>query len=183
MNLQSFLYDLNNLVPSINFSLEVEQQNCSPFLDVLIIRKEDDFLFNVYRESTNICSHIHFYSNHSMNVKKATFSGMFLRALRVCSDEFLEDEINFIFDIEKKHKYPMDILGKACNNALKTFNSHTAREPFKLNNILLLPFHENFVMLVHVFKMYYNINFIFKNTSTLNKLLINNIPAKNNSCI
>ena len=55
---------------------------------------------------------------------------MFLRALRVCSEEFLEDEINFIFDIGKKHKYPMDILGKAYNNALKTFNSHTAREPF-----------------------------------------------------
>ena len=33
---------------------------------------------------------------------------MFLRALRVCSEEFLEDEINFIFDIGKKHKYPMD---------------------------------------------------------------------------
>ena len=60
---------------------------------------------------------------------------MFLRALRVCSEEFLEDEINFIFDIGKKHKYPMDILGKAYNNALKTFNSHTAREPFNLNNI------------------------------------------------
>ena len=29
----------------------------------------------------------------------------------------------------------MDILGKAYNNALKTFNSHTAREPFNLNNI------------------------------------------------
>ena len=39
MNLQSFLYDLNNLVPSIKFSVEVEQQNCLPFLDVLIIRK------------------------------------------------------------------------------------------------------------------------------------------------
>ena len=81
MNLQSFLYDLNNLVPSIKFS--VEQQNCLPFLDVLIIRKEDDFLFNVYRKPTNICSYIHFYSNHSINVKIATFSGMFLRALRV----------------------------------------------------------------------------------------------------
>ena len=49
-----------------------------------------------------ICSYIYFYSNHSINVKKATFCGMFLRALRVCSEEFLEDEINYIFDIGKK---------------------------------------------------------------------------------
>ena len=48
----------------------------------------------------------------------------------------------------------MDILGIAYNNALKTFNSHTAHEPFNLNNILVLPFHENFVNLVHVLKMY-----------------------------
>ena len=33
----------------------------------------------------------------------------------------------------------MDIFGKAYNNAMKTFNSHTAREPFNLNNILVLP--------------------------------------------
>ena len=39
----------------------------------------------------------------------------------------------------------MDILGKAYNNAMKTFNSHTAPEPLSLNNILVLPFHENFV--------------------------------------
>ena len=108
---------------------------------------------------------------------------MFLRALRNCSEEFLEDEINFIFDIGKIHKYPMDILDKAYNNAMKTYNSHTAREPFNLNNILVLPFHDNFVKLVHVFKMYYNINLICKNTSTLKTLLINNTPANNNSCI
>ena len=72
----------------------------------------------------------------------------------------------------------MDILGKAYNNALKTFNSHTAN-----NNILVLPFHENFVNLVHVFKMHYNINLIFKNTSTLKNLLINNTTVNNNSCI
>ena len=96
---------------------------------------------------------------------------MFLRALRVCSEAFLEDEINFIFDIGKKLKYPMDILGKAYNNALKTFNSHTAREPFNLNNILVLLFHENFVNLVHVFKMHYNINLIFKNTFFIEKFI------------
>ena len=77
----------------------------------------------------------------------------------------------------------MDILGKAYNNALKTFNSHTASEPFNLNNILVLSFHENFVNLVHVFKVHYNINLIFKNTSTLKNLLINNTPVNNNSCI
>ena len=53
MNLQSFLYDLNKFVPSIKFSVEVEQQNCLPFLDVLIIRKEDDF-YLMFTESQRI---------------------------------------------------------------------------------------------------------------------------------
>ena len=77
MNLWSSLHDLNNFVSSIKFSVEVEQQNCLPFLDVFIVRKEDDF-YSMFTESQRIlCSYIHFNSNHSINVKIATFSVMF----------------------------------------------------------------------------------------------------------
>ena len=31
----------------------------------------------------------------------------------------------------------MDIISKAYNDAMKTFNTLTAREPFNLNNILV----------------------------------------------
>ena len=48
---------------------------------------------------------------------------------------------------------------KAYNNAMKTFTSHTSREPINSNYILVLPFNEIFVKLVHVFQMYYKYKF------------------------
>ena len=46
---------------------------------------------------------------------------MFLRALKICSDEYLLEEIEFNFSIERKHKYPDFILDKAYNKVLTTF--------------------------------------------------------------
>ena len=86
-DLDNFLSQLNNLVPSIEFSIEEEVDFKIPFLDVLIEREEHNFKFTIYRKPTNICSYMHYYSSHALSIKLATFSGMFLRALKICPDE------------------------------------------------------------------------------------------------
>jgi hypothetical protein len=40
VRLQEFLDHLNNLIPSIQFTMEIECNNTLPFLDVLITRRE-----------------------------------------------------------------------------------------------------------------------------------------------
>ena len=112
LDLDNFLCQLNNLVPSIEFSIEEEIDFKILFLDVLIERVERNFKFIIYRVPTNICSYIHYYSSHALSIKLATFSGMFLRALKICSDEYLLEEIEFIFSIWRKHKYPDLYLAK-----------------------------------------------------------------------
>ena len=105
-NLEQLMVELNSLVPTIQFTHEIETENSLPFLDVKIIRESQRFKYKVYRKPTNICAYTHMYSNHAKNVKISTFSGMFLRALRICSPEFLNNEIDYIFGIGEKHKYP-----------------------------------------------------------------------------
>ena len=46
---------------------------------------------------------------------------MFLRALRVCSDDFLTEEINFITNSLKQLAYPDKILKNALTKAKRTF--------------------------------------------------------------
>ena len=99
LDLDHFLCQLNNLVPSIEFSIEEEIDFKIPFLDVLIERVEHNFKFTIYRKPTNICSYIHYYSSHALSIKLAKFSGMFLKALKICSDDYLLEEIEFIFSI------------------------------------------------------------------------------------
>ena len=122
-DLDNFLCQLNNLVPSIEFSIEEEIDFKIPFLDVVIERVERNFNSQFTGNQTNICSCIHYYSSYALSIKLATFSVMFMRALKICSNEYLLEEIYFIFSIGRKHKYSDFILDKAYNKALTTFNT------------------------------------------------------------
>lgn len=63
-DLDAFLQSLNNLVPSINFTIELENYNKSPFLDCLVHREGNGLKFSIYRKPTNVFSYIHHYSAH-----------------------------------------------------------------------------------------------------------------------
>ena len=109
---------------------------------------------------------------------------MFLRALKICSDDYLLEEIEFIFSIGRKHKYPDFILDKDYNKALTTFNTDKAISPEKIvRNILVLPYHQCLQSLVHLFKINFNISLVFSYNSTIKNLLIKNTPGHRNSCI
>ena len=128
------------MVPSIKFTYEEENDLCLPFLDVSIYRTDHRFRFSVYRKPTNICSYIHYYSNHSEQIKKATFSSMFLRVLRICSPEYIDDEFENIFRISEKLKYPRYFIDCSMRKAQKTFYSIMTKEPFNHQNLLVLPY-------------------------------------------
>lgn len=61
--------------------------------------------FTEYRKATNVYSYIHCYYNHETRAKRSAFLTMFLRAYRMRSLEFLDEEIRKIFDIAKKKIY------------------------------------------------------------------------------
>ena len=86
---------------------------------------------------------------------------MYLRTLKICSDEYLLEEIDFIFSIGRKHKYHDFILDKAYNKALTTFNTDKAISQEKVvRNILVLPYHQCLQSLVHLFKINFNISLV-----------------------
>jgi hypothetical protein len=58
--LRGFLQHLNNIHPNIKFTMEVEQNGCLPFLDVLVGRRPDRSLgHSVYRKSTHMELYLH----------------------------------------------------------------------------------------------------------------------------
>ena len=69
LNLDNFLCQPNNLVPSIEFSMEKEIDFKISSLDVLIERVEHNFKFTIYKKPTNICSYIHYYSSYALSIK------------------------------------------------------------------------------------------------------------------
>ena len=181
LDVDHFLLQLNGLVPSIKFTKELEQDGRLPFLDVVIHRVDRYFKFDVFRKPTNVLSYVHFYSAHNLKTKLSVFSSMFLRAFRICSPEFLDEEFNRIYDISSKLKYPNHLIENALRLARKSFYKESQGTQFCKKNLLVLPFHLNLTRLPHLLSSF-NINVVFKN-SNIKSLLIKNSPNNDGGCV
>ena len=181
-DLNGFLAIINSLVPSIKFTIEEERDNKIPFLDVLIIRYPNMFKFSIYRKPTNNLSYVHFYSGHSRRVKSSVFSSMYLRALRICSPEYIDEEFSKIESIGNNLSYPKYFLEDCLCRAKKTFYNPTIveREPYK--PMLCLPYHSNFQ---HVLPLMgkLGIRVVFRFPISLKSMLIKNSPRDENNIV
>ena len=108
--LRGFLDHLNTYDRNLQFTLEVEIENKLPFLDVLIIRNADKLDFTIYRKPTQNNRYLHFNSNHPPQVKRAVVSSLTDRAQNICSDSYINAEINFIRDILFGNGYPIPFI-------------------------------------------------------------------------
>ena len=144
IDVNDLLFNLNNQVPSIKFTLELEKDNCLPFLDVLIHREPFQCKFSIYRKHTNNLTYVHFYSGHHLNIKISVFSSMFLRALRIVSPQYLDQEIAYIRKIGTDLCYPSYILDICYNKAHKKFYSVSNMEKEAPKNVLSLPYFSGF---------------------------------------
>ena len=96
-HLQSFLDYLNDLHPSIKFTMEQEGGNSISFLDVKVHRHADGSLgHSVYRKPTHTDRYLHNSSFHHPSVKSSVTRTLVQRAHKICDQEHLQDELQHI---------------------------------------------------------------------------------------
>ena len=137
-----FLTDLNNLHPSIQFSIELETNNSISFLDMEIFNINGFLSFNIFKKPTHINSYIHSFSSHSSSTKRGVIIGMFLRCLRICSPQFLDPEILKTKEIFINLGYSLTFLNSCLKSAREKF-FHPCQNNLSGQNILALPFETN----------------------------------------
>ena len=88
---------LNSFDSNIEFTYEEEKDGQIPFLDVLLVRKNDIFETAVHRKPTNYGIYLHWNSFAPNTWKRRTLRSIITRAYDVCSnDEFLKQELSKI---------------------------------------------------------------------------------------
>lgn len=174
-NFQSFFQNLNNAHPHIKFKVEWENNDCLPFLDTLITKRNDKLKFSVFRKPTNSNAYIHFFSVHDDTVKKSTISTMFLRALRICDPEFLQDEIDQIFSIFKELSYPRWFIQQALLKARKVYYSARDNNVKNMSKFVTLPYNPNISELKNVCRNS-GVEVAYNYPKTIGKQLIVNKP-------
>ena len=84
-----FLDNLNSLRPSIQFTLEIEDERKLPFLDVQVTRDAESGIFRtaVYRKPTHTDRYLHYESYHPAHVKTGVIRTLLQRSRRICNSE------------------------------------------------------------------------------------------------
>ena len=121
----SFHQHLNSIEPSIQFTVEIENNGRLPFLDILITRGNDGFLSTaVYRKQTHTNQYFQFSSHHPSSNKLFVGRSFFSRAHTYSSSlvQRVEKE-SIIFQALLKNGYPTNFI-KRCQKRSNTNQSH-----------------------------------------------------------
>lgn len=92
---KAILKQLNSFHPNVQFTFEMEQNNSLPFLDVLVMKQEDNnFKFKIYRKPTHTDKYLDWI--HPRAHKITVVNTLVQRALKICSNDFLSEELEHI---------------------------------------------------------------------------------------
>ena len=95
-----FLLELNSQDPKIQYTVEKENDGELSFLDINIRNnREGSYKFKVFRKDAITNVQIKPNSSINPNIINGVFKGFLVRATRICSPQFLQDEINFLINV------------------------------------------------------------------------------------
>ena len=106
---------MNSIRPSIQFTIEKEQYNKLPFLDVLVTRTEQGFRSSVYLKPTFTGQYLNFNSHHPYTVKKGIVRCLQHRAKTISSDTDAYQEMISLRHNLHRNNYPEHITSDPRN--------------------------------------------------------------------
>ena len=104
--LNEFLSHINSLHHKITFTVEIEENNQLPFLDILIRRKHTSLETTVYRKPTNTNQYLNFRSHHHPRIKLGIVQCLTKRASSICSKHHLQQELDLLKEIFTANGFP-----------------------------------------------------------------------------
>ena len=119
--LKKFLEHLNFLGDDLKFTIELEEDNKHPFLDVLLFENENSLDFKIYRKSTNNNRFLSFFSSHARQVKIGLIISLTDRIFRICSPKSIEEEFLSLKQILISNHYLGWLIDQTFSNRSKKF--------------------------------------------------------------
>ena len=101
-----FLARLNSLHPSLQFTMVGENEGKLPFPDVMVLREFDRYATTIYRKPTFTGLYTRWDSYCARGRKIALVRSLVSRAQKICSPEYLDNEVNTLKSIFLGNGYP-----------------------------------------------------------------------------
>jgi len=108
--LPQFLSHLNNIRPSIQFTMEEEVEQRIPFLDVLVKRSDQSLSTEVFQKPTHKNRYLHFRSHHHPRVLSGIVTCLKKQALDICDPDQQPTELRNLRETFQANGYPTAVL-------------------------------------------------------------------------
>ncbi|KAA3673474.1 uncharacterized protein DEA37_0013030 [Paragonimus westermani] len=107
----------NSCHPNLKVTCEFETDNCLPFLDILISRREDGSIKRaVYRKSTWSGQYLNFSSFTLVRHKRALVNTLFTRARQICTQDSHAKELDLITSTHEHFALRFDRLRRMTHD-------------------------------------------------------------------
>lgn len=119
-----FLNFMNKLETSIKFTLEIQNDNKLPFLDVMVERKNSELITYIYRKPTDTGLYLKWTSSQPRNYKINLIKCLCIRAKRICSSNSLfKQELDYYKKVFSNNGYPMNVIKKTIRSVELNINN------------------------------------------------------------
>ncbi|XP_021964253.1 uncharacterized protein LOC110859600 [Folsomia candida] len=136
--LKSILDKLNNFNPAIEFTLEEEKNGKLAFLDTMLYDKIDGKIGHyVHRKPTHTNKYLDYQSFHPNAHKISVCDTLLRRAIILCDDDHVNEEIEFVTNTLKSNGYPNKMIQRRLQ-IVKEKISHP-QEPSEIQKRVILP--------------------------------------------
>ena len=126
--------------PALEFTIEIEKNDCLPFLDVQITKANNSFNTSVFRKKTFTGLYQRWDSFCPMSMKLNLIDMLVHRAVKICSKSQLTDELEKVRSILVGNGYPLEVIEKNINLKLKKYECAPTLGPRKCPVYLKLPY-------------------------------------------
>ena len=168
-----FLEYANGIHNNINFTIEYEDNDRLPFLDILITRANDHFNTTIFRKKTFTGLGANFYSHCYFNFKLNALFTLFHRAYSLTSDwDKFHREIEYLHQYFTNNCYP----SKLFYRYLHKFLNNIFIPKFEIPTVPKLPFYAS-VPFIHNKSFYVDLhNLVSKYLPAVNMKLVPSNP-------
>ena len=119
IGLNEVLSRFNGSHTNVNFMAQDEAEGRLNFLDVCVIKRPDGSLKReVYRKKTWTGQYIHFDSFAPLRQKRNLIHCLTGRALKICTADSLDQELEFLRDVFVQNGYPMRFIQKTMESVV-----------------------------------------------------------------
>jgi hypothetical protein len=186
--LEEFHTFLNDLHPTIKWSKEIAIEGKLPFLDVLVLRSNNQIHTTVYRKQTASDRYLHFTSAQSWQEKTIAIKTLRCRAEHYCSTPELKSaELNHLLNVFLSNGYPYHTIHRLLySQRPELTNTTTATEhnpapqtdhpSHNPSTTFYAPYHPCATKLFRTLQSKFNIPVTYKQTPTLEVWLTKRRP-------